>query len=231
MRTDLAALGDPVISFLKHQKMDARQAAACVRALRLIGTERAKEALEAYLEDRRKLVVDELAQAVNPLRVAYWLDLVAGGTSLPESIARQIVGVEPLAGRTNLQTLLLDQMQVADLGPLAGLTNLETLSPNETQVADLGPLAGLRNCRSCRWKTQAADRAAGRADEAAEAVAGRDAGGGSRATGRADEPAELVAVRDAGGGFWPAGRADGPADAVAGWDAGGGSRADGGLKT
>ena len=98
----------------------------------------------------------------------------------------------PLAGLTKLQTLWLGGTQVADLGPLAELTNLQTLWLDGTKAADLGPLAGLTNLQMLSLdERQAADARPRRADQPAEADAGRDAGRGSRAAGGADEPAGL----------------------------------------
>ncbi|MGH8551803.1 MAG: COR domain-containing protein, partial [Methylococcales bacterium] len=51
----------------------------------------------------------------------------------------------PLAGLSNLRTLLCSRTQVADLSPLAGLANLQRLGFSDTPVTDLSPLAGLAN--------------------------------------------------------------------------------------
>jgi hypothetical protein len=65
-----------------------------------------------------------------------------------------------IAGFGTLQTLRLDNTQVADLAPLAGLTALDWLTLDDTQVTDLAPLAGLSALRSL-WlnRTQVADLA------------------------------------------------------------------------
>jgi Leucine Rich Repeat (LRR) protein len=55
----------------------------------------------------------------------------------------QVADLAPLAGLGGLQWLNLDNTQVADLAPLAGLGGLQTLYLNNTQVADLAPLAEL----------------------------------------------------------------------------------------
>ena len=51
----------------------------------------------------------------------------------------------PLAGLTNLATLLLQNNRISDLSPLARLTNLTRLGVANNNISDLTPLAGLTN--------------------------------------------------------------------------------------
>ena len=55
----------------------------------------------------------------------------------------QVADLAPLRSLTALQTLSLDSTKVADLAPLRSLTALQTLYLDNTQVADLSPLRSL----------------------------------------------------------------------------------------
>lgn len=57
----------------------------------------------------------------------------------------QVAGVKPLSGLHSLQSLYLHGTQVSDLRPLSGLHSLQTLSLYRTQVSDPRPLSGLRS--------------------------------------------------------------------------------------
>jgi hypothetical protein len=119
------------------------QAASCVRALRLIGTQAAKAMLDHYLDDRRETVTSELALAVNPLSVGAILDRVLRGEPLPPQVATQVIDIKPLQEHSELKRLDLRGTTVTDLAPLAGLTGLQSLNLRGTAVTDLGPLKGL----------------------------------------------------------------------------------------
>jgi internalin A len=58
-----------------------------------------------------------------------------------------IADVTPLAGLTNLTTLILNQNSIADLSPLAGLVNLTELDVHHNQFRDIAPLAGMMKLR------------------------------------------------------------------------------------
>ena len=68
----MASLGDELVPLIAHEGDRADIARACVRLLRLIGSEHALEKLRAYLDDRRQVVAEELAFAFNPLELPYW---------------------------------------------------------------------------------------------------------------------------------------------------------------
>jgi Leucine-rich repeat (LRR) protein len=55
----------------------------------------------------------------------------------------EIGDLAPLAGLSELKTVIAKGEQVADLGPLAGLSFLQFLDVSGTRVSDLAPLAGL----------------------------------------------------------------------------------------
>ena len=56
--------------------------AACVRTLRLIGGAEVASALDGYLEHENEEVLDELAQATNPLRIPSVLAFVTSREGL-----------------------------------------------------------------------------------------------------------------------------------------------------
>ncbi len=145
---DLATGGDVMVPYLQLSKgLSARQAAACVRALRLIGTPQARLALEGYSSEKRVTVLSELAQAFNPLILPEVQRRLLMGGYLHDGIRSQIFDLTPLAGLSSLQQLDLSGTGVSDLAPLAGLTSLQQLSISFTQVSDLAPLAGLTSLR------------------------------------------------------------------------------------
>jgi hypothetical protein len=145
----LASTGDIAIPFLAYRKgLRAREAAACVRALRLIGTRRAQTLLGEYFDERREAVVSELCQAVNPLELKVIQEKLLAGNPLSDGIRSQISDLSPLAGLTSLQRLDLSGTQVSDVAPLAGLSSLQRLDLSGTQVSDVAPLAGLTSLQS-----------------------------------------------------------------------------------
>jgi NACHT domain len=161
---DLAALEDDAIPLLTPAADVAEEhAAACVRCLRLIGTEMAREAMCAYLATESLVVAEELVQDHNPLRITAVLTAAQDSmawSKVPPTIKSAIRDLTPLANLTDLQELDLSGTQVVDAAPLANLTNLETLDLSGTQVADAAPLAKLTNLQWLYLSgTQVADAA------------------------------------------------------------------------
>ena len=144
----LAATGELAVPFLKKGG-SILEMAATVRALRLIGTETALKTLRSFLDATSWEVLDELAQAMNPLEIPAVQQMVQETSVTYEvyqkqqSIRHQIIDLSPLAGLSGLTTLSLYDTQVSDLSPLAGLSGLTSLYLGGTQVSDLSPLAGL----------------------------------------------------------------------------------------
>jgi predicted HTH transcriptional regulator len=145
----LASSGNTAVPFLVSSgKLRPNEAAACIRALRLIGTAQARQALRSFQRDRRPIVVSELSRAVNPLEIEWIQERLLAGERLPQGIAAQISVLSPLLAPSNLQTLDFSGTQIADLSPLAALTSLETLNLSGTQITDLSPLAALINLQT-----------------------------------------------------------------------------------
>jgi hypothetical protein len=142
--TYLATAGEQVIRFLRPQpRFKTRHLAACVRTLRLIGTEAAHAALRDYLGFRQKDILDELVQAVHPLEIPVVVEWVQQRGRLPDGYRPYIQDVQPLLGKSGLQVLDLGGTSVSDVGPLAQLTSLQTLWLTRMRVSDVGPLAQL----------------------------------------------------------------------------------------
>jgi len=148
----LASAGELAVPYLAAGvKERATVAAACVRALSLIGSEAALTALEGYGSDPRSTVWKELFKAVDSFeRQEYHrrvlsqfqakhlalervssldgFQFMSSLTSLTVRGSAQVSGLSPLEALTNLRRLELSRFgQVSDLSPLAALTNLSSL--------------------------------------------------------------------------------------------------------
>jgi NACHT conflict system protein/NACHT domain-containing protein/Leucine Rich Repeat (LRR) protein len=140
----LAASGDIATPFLIYREgLESEEAAACVRALRLIGTQRAQAVLAGYFDERRELVVFELCQAVNPLGLKAIQEKLIAGERLANGIRSQISDLSPLSGLSSLQVLDLSDTPVSDVSALSGLSSLQRLDLIGTPVSDVSALSGL----------------------------------------------------------------------------------------
>ncbi|HEY1189008.1 MAG TPA: leucine-rich repeat domain-containing protein, partial [Gemmata sp.] len=135
----LAAAGNVAVPHLKYERRLANVQAACVRALRLIGTPEALNALAGYGIDDRKGVLHELGDSV-PLMSRNVREIDYLGRS-------DIRRISHLSGLTGLAYLYLNSTGVTDLSPLSGLTGLAYLYLSSTGVTDLSPLSGLTGLR------------------------------------------------------------------------------------
>lgn len=150
----LVAAGELAVPYLTaKQEFSEEIAAACVRALVLIGSDTALEELKGFTTDQRKSVVKNLVQG--------W------GTFNPEEYSRGIIGpivnndpdhrltllrLSSLRGFEILQNLskleIQDCSSIKELNPLSGLSNLVELSLRRcTELRTLDPLAYLANLR------------------------------------------------------------------------------------
>jgi hypothetical protein len=146
----LAEAGDQILPALARAKpTKAEPVAATVRALRLIGTPRAKALIaERFSTDTRRTVLDELVQILNPCCLPAIQALILKGQTLPEGWRRLIGDVAPLSFLSGLQHLYLNGTGVSDISPLAGLSGLQYLDLLGTGVSDISPLAGLSGLQS-----------------------------------------------------------------------------------
>lgn len=154
----LAALGDEVLPYLRWSekiKLKPRVQQACVRALRLIEHEDAKDALREYVTKATDMgVIGELAEAgINPLTIPLVLKLLSSETTsqahldrnerVPTRVRQLIKDVTKLAGLKHLRRLNLSGTGLTDIKPLSGLAQLRTLDLGGTQIESVAPLAGL----------------------------------------------------------------------------------------
>ena len=140
----LASTVDAAVPFLRFSwRFKAREAAACVRTLRLIGTPLAKAALETYLDDARETVVSELSQAVDPITIKEVQRKIRGGYALSDAILRQVSNLSAITSLTGIHTLRLSGAPISDLSPLADISSLRRLFLSGTEAQDLSPLARL----------------------------------------------------------------------------------------
>jgi hypothetical protein len=167
--------GDIAVPFLKFSRtLSAREAAACVRALGLIGSPEACHMIAEYSEDSRLTVVKEVVRAYYRFAPNLYLPMLEQrlksgrldarlvGLVLANSDPKGLVDMHliraasfkdmplvelPLAVRTlhNLLHLTLWNTRISDISSLAGLVNLRYLDLEETRVADLSPLEKLIN--------------------------------------------------------------------------------------
>ncbi|MGI9420557.1 MAG: leucine-rich repeat domain-containing protein [Geminicoccaceae bacterium] len=136
----MATLGDSIVGRRLQRKRPKATALACARTLRLIGTDKAREALGFYRATDQQEIAEELAQLFHPLALPFWQNWIQKEYSLPESVLPGVTDLAPLQGLASLQTLWLNGTGVTDLAPLQGLASLQALSLNGTKVEDVSVL-------------------------------------------------------------------------------------------
>jgi hypothetical protein len=152
----IAAAGELAIPHLALEKgygwNRATVAAACVRALSLIGGEAALAALETYGSDRRQRVRLELLRAWDAFdRHEYASRILAvmcrQSRQFEISHAPFLYSLEGLQEVPKLETLaLINCRRISDLGPVSGLTGLVSLTLKACPlVHDLMPLQELHD--------------------------------------------------------------------------------------
>lgn len=141
----LAASGDMAVTFLSYRKeLSADEAAASVRTLRLIGTPRARNLLQGYLDDQREVVIAELCQAVDPLSVKVIQERLITGVSLSEGVRSQISDLSRLSNLNGLRELDLSHTRVSDVSSLSGLKDLKVLNLSGTEISSISALSAMR---------------------------------------------------------------------------------------
>jgi hypothetical protein len=168
----LAELGERVIRLLQHNPDHPPQhAAACVRALRLIGGDLAQNCLQGYATHRSEEVIDELAQAMNPLLIREIYECVCGGTSdyYRHSSVRHVRDhhlavldgdirvlrlygsglqtLETLRRFKRIRSLIVGNMKLDNVSPLVEMKQLERLSILDSQVTEVRDLVRLTALR------------------------------------------------------------------------------------
>ena len=87
----MASAGDLAVRFLGYRTgMNSQSAVACIRALRLIGSQLAQQVLQEYLGEIRWEVVEELVLAVEPLKIQAVREALLAGRIESERVRSQI---------------------------------------------------------------------------------------------------------------------------------------------
>lgn len=156
----LAAAGDVAVPYLARKQVYATTAAACIRALTLIGTDTALHALEVFADDPRLTVINELEKGWDYFDARLYAEHILSHTYYAKRAnwkpykLTTLTGFEYFKGLISLD--LTEYPLVTDLSPLAGLTQLTRLNLGECmELTDLSPLAGLTqltrlNLNNCR---------------------------------------------------------------------------------
>ena len=181
------AAGEIAVPFLKrHSSLTAPSAAACVRALGLIGSFDALQVIADYAHDYRMPVLREVIRCADRFDLSLYAQLVVPhldaknlpGDALVSALllfgAQSIKGLDtvrylnftnsrindlsPLRNVPNIEHLDLWYKQVSDLSPLQHLTRLKRLSLGFTKVNDISPLQGLAGLQVLRLsRTEVSD--------------------------------------------------------------------------
>ncbi len=136
-----AALGDFVVPYLSYDpNLPARTLVACVRTLRLIGTEDSKACLKGYCAERRATVVSELRQAVDPLELTVVQEQLLPIVELDPEVKQQLEQAEPVHVLRGLRQLTLHELHPTDLAALNELPELQRIqvrTPSPTAIESL----------------------------------------------------------------------------------------------
>jgi len=145
----LSLAGDAIVPYLAYDaKLPELCLAACVRALRLIGSKQAKLMLNNYLVDERSPIVSELACILSPLSIpAVRKSLVEHGR-FPDGVACQISNLAEIAAISSIEKLDLTGTRVRDLAPLVDLRNLRDLTIAGLSLDDPTPLSRILSLQS-----------------------------------------------------------------------------------
>jgi predicted MPP superfamily phosphohydrolase len=146
-----AKTGEELIPFLKnHKGLKAKERAANVRALCLIGSPFAWTTLQSYFKETSEIVRKEFIDAIfirKTFKNIEDLKISRGLINLTnlDLSSTQVSDLTLLSTLNNLTNLNLSSTQVNDLTPLSTLNNLTNLNLSSTQVNDLTPLSTLNN--------------------------------------------------------------------------------------
>lgn len=153
---ELASAGELVVPHLAYDsEYTAKQAAACIRTLALVGGEHAIALLEAFTRDSRTGVGTELSRSARSCAdPELYLTQVAGRVRNLSVSIESARGLLTLLDFTGLESLSLSLsayiVDDLDLSPLANLPRLQSLSLSacHTGDLDLSPLVSLPRLQS-----------------------------------------------------------------------------------
>jgi hypothetical protein len=147
----LASAGELALPYLRYRNgLYATQAAACVRALSLIGTEDALQELTEYADDYRQTVFNALVRAWDHFdRTGFASKIMSKRTEISVNRLRTLEGIQVL---TSLESLAIwDSWGISDLSPLSGLQHLKKLTLWRCYlVHDLSPLSAVHSLECLR---------------------------------------------------------------------------------
>jgi len=145
----LKAAGNLAIPLLRRKpSYNARQAAACVRALTMIGGSGAIQSLETYATEKRWTVVRELVSAFTSFNSEEYTDKVLANSPLRDGVLylESPSGLQYLPKLKNLRFLNASNFKDTDLEKISKLSKLEGLSVQISNSAkSLNPLRSLTN--------------------------------------------------------------------------------------
>jgi hypothetical protein len=146
-----AALGDFVVPYLTYDsKLAARTLLACVRTLRLIGTEAAEACLNDYRSERRATVVSELKQVLDPLELVVVQEGLLPIVELDPEVKQRLEQTSPVEVMRGLNKLTIHRPPPIDLAPLAELPELKRVHVHgllPESIESLAKLASLERLR------------------------------------------------------------------------------------
>jgi hypothetical protein len=141
------AAGELAVPFLKRNRaMTSRQASACVRALALIGSFEAVQAIAEYAEDFSSLVLREIIRAADRVDVNLFLQFVAPrikASRLPDDAVGHALwkfGTQGIPKVELAEAVALSGRKARDLSILKHLHRLHTVTLSDSDINDLTPL-------------------------------------------------------------------------------------------
>jgi hypothetical protein len=154
------AAGEIAVPFLKktEEYRSSKESAACVRALAMIGTREAVEAIAEYATDYSSLVLKEVARASERVDPDIYLEVVIprlDAKRLPGEAVGLLIrmfGFDQVIGLENARELWLTGNGVRDLGFLRKFAALESLKLSGSLVTSLAPLSRLKDLKTLTFE-------------------------------------------------------------------------------
>ena len=145
----LASAGNDVVPLLSVKThSNGFIVAACIRALRLIGTTEAYQALEQYKSDDRHNVLRELIRVFDISELKGIQNVFLREHYLPPEVAAKFSDLSIIQHLTNIFSLSLDNSGINDISKINSFKRLYNLNLNNTRVTNISPLIGLKQLRN-----------------------------------------------------------------------------------
>jgi hypothetical protein len=134
----LASLGEIAVPFLRlRSAFTELEAASCLRTLRLINNQSARDLIPEYLQDSRLQVVQELALWIDPLRIPALQQLMRTGVKVPDGIRDQVTNLGFLREFVDFDHLNLESCSSIETDTFPVLESVKTLSLSFSGAKDL----------------------------------------------------------------------------------------------